>query len=82
MSGGLKLITRIGKNTLMLLEDRYRLFKRGVIESVFNIMMTVFDLEHTCHHRAQHGLTHLFATIAAYSLLDQQPTVLLPRQLT
>ena len=66
----------------MLLEDRYRLFKRGIIESVFDIMRTVFDLEHTCHYCAQHGLTHLFALIAAYSFLDQQPTVLLLKQLT
>ena len=84
LSGGLQLITRIRKNMknkLMPLEDRYRLFKRGVIESVFDIMMTVFDLEHIRHRSAQNGLTHMFATIAAYSFLEQKPTVLLPKQL-
>ena len=79
---GLKLVTKIRKNMknkLMPLEDKYQLFKRGVIESVFDILMTVFDLEHTRHRSPQNAMAHLLGALAAYSFMDHKPTVLVPK---
>ena len=79
---GLKLITKIRKNMknkLMPLEEKYQLFKRGVIESVFDILMTVFDLEHTRHRSPQNAMAHMLGALAAYSFMDQKPAVLMPK---
>lgn len=81
---GLKLVTKIRrnmKNKLMPLEERYHLFKRAVIESVFDILMTVFDIDHTRHRSPQNAMAHMLGALAAYSFMDQKPAVLMPKLL-
>lgn len=81
---GLKLVTRIRKNMknkLMPLKEKYHLYKRAVIESVFDIMMTVFDIDHTRHRSPVNGMAHMFAAVGAYSFMEQKPSVLLPKLL-
>lgn len=81
---GLKLITRIRKNMknkLMPIEEKYQLFKRGIIESVFDIMMSVFDIDHTRHRSPVNGMAHMFAAVGAYSFMEHKPSVLLPKLL-
>lgn len=83
-SQGLKLVTKIRKNMknkLMDLEDKYHLFKRAIIESVFDIMMTVFDIDHTRHRSPKNAMAHMLGALAAYSFMDQKPSVLLPKLL-
>jgi len=49
---GLELITKISrkmKNTLMRLQDKLKLHKRGLIESVNDLLTSVLDVEHTRH---------------------------------
>lgn len=81
---GLKLITKIRKNMknkLLPIEERYHLFKRAVIESVFDILMTVFDIDHTRHRSPKNAMAHMLGALAAYSFMDQKPAVLLPKLL-
>lgn len=79
---GLKLITKIRKNMknkLMPIEEKYQLMKRGVIESVFDILMTVFDIDHTRHRSSVNGFSHMLGAVTAYSFMEQKPAVLLPK---
>lgn len=78
---GIRLISKIRsnmKNKLIHLSDRYYLFKRGVIESVNHILMTVFDIEHTRHRSPLNCFTHIMGALVAYGFLDQKPSVVLP----
>lgn len=77
-ANGLRLITKIRKNmknTLLPLLDRYWLFKRGIIESVNDILMTVCNVEHTRHRSPHNAFTHILGSLIAYSFLDQKPAV-------
>ena len=65
------------KNKLMPLHEKYQLMKRGVIESVNDILMTVCDLEHTRHRSPANAITHMVAAIVAYNYLPNKPTVIL-----
>lgn len=79
-SNGLKLVTKIRrnmKNQLMPLHEKYQLMKRGVIESVNDILMTVCDLEHTRHRSPANAITHMIAALVGYNYLPQKPTVIL-----
>lgn len=83
-ANGLKLVTRIRKNMknkLMPIKEKYELYKRAVIESIFDILMTVFDIDHTRHRSPQNAMTHMFGALAAYSFMEQKPAVLLPKLL-
>jgi hypothetical protein len=76
---GVHLITGIRsnmKNKLMPLEDKKMLKKRGVIESVGNILKAALSLEHS-RHRSAHGFFgHVFSTIIAYSLRREKPSIM------
>ena len=78
---GIHLITRIRKNMKnwpMGWADKMMLFKRGVIESVNDILMTVFDIDHTRHRSPVNAVTHVFGAILAYSFYDDKPAVFNP----
>ncbi|MBL7978084.1 MAG: transposase [Bacteroidetes Order II. Incertae sedis bacterium] len=40
--------------------------KRGVIESVNDILTSVFDLEHTRHRKVENSFAHMVCTLIAY----------------
>ena len=84
---GLKLVTKLKKNMkskLMPLQEKYQLMKRGIIESVNDILMTVQDLEHTRHRSPVNALAHMTAALIAYNYRSEKPTVFFPevRKLT
>ena len=79
---GLKLVTKLRKNMknkLMPIAEKYQLYKRAVIESVFDLLMTVFDIDHTRHRSPRNAMAHMLGALAAYSFMDQKPVVLLPK---
>ena len=49
--------------------------KRGVIESVNDILMTVCDIDHTRHRSPLNFLVNLFAGVTAYTFLDKLPSI-------
>lgn len=77
---GLKLVTKVRKNMknqLVPLHEKYQLMKRGIIESVNDILMTVCDLEHTRHRSPANAMTHMIAAIIGYNYLPNKPKVIL-----
>lgn len=75
---GLKLVTKVRKNMKQLLyslSDAIFLRKRGVIESVNDILMTLCDIEHTRHRSPHNAFTHIFASLIAYNFLNSKPSI-------
>lgn len=52
--------------------------KRGIVESTFDILMTVCDIEHTRHRKPINAATHILAALIAYQFLEKKPTVFFP----
>ncbi|WP_224994846.1 transposase [Cesiribacter sp. SM1] len=78
---GLQLITKVRanmKNKLLLLEDKLKLRKRAVVESVNDILTSVFDLEHTRHRSSVNAMAHMLAALTAYCFYEGKPSVFLP----
>lgn len=75
---GLKIVTKIRsnmKNVFMPLHEKVNLKKRAVIESVNDILMSVFDIEHTRHRNPINAIVNTFGALAAYGFYEQKPTV-------
>lgn len=75
---GLHLLTKSRKNMKKLLlgvSDALMLRKRGLIESVNDILMTVCDIEHTRHRSPANAITHILASVGAYCFLDKKPSL-------
>lgn len=78
IANGLKLITGIRtnmKNKLMHLEEKLLLKKRGMIESVIDILKTVCNLEHTRHRSPLNMIVNTYAALCAYDTLDRKPSI-------
>ncbi|GGD74194.1 hypothetical protein GCM10011514_42870 [Emticicia aquatilis] len=66
---GLELVHKVRanmKNQIMNLNDKINLKKRALIESVNDILMTVFDIEHTRHHNPINAIAHTFGALIVY----------------
>ena len=77
---GLTLITKVRKNMknqLMPLPQRKVLAQRGIIESVFDLLKTVCNVDHTRHRSPINALTHMFAGLIAYQFMDDKPALIL-----
>jgi Transposase DDE domain len=75
---GLHLITGIRtnmKNKLMSYQQKILLKKRGMIESINDILKTVCDIEHTRHRSPVNALLNVFAGICAYTFLERLPSI-------
>ena len=78
LAEGLQIITKIKKNmknVLMTMADKLLLRKRGVIESVNDILMSVCDLEHTRHRKPENAFVAMFAALSAYAFLERKPSI-------
>ena len=78
---GIQLITRTRKNMKNKLMDYYDKImrqRRGIIESVNDILMTVFDIDHTRHRSPVNAVTHILGAVAAYSFYEDKPRVFKP----
>jgi hypothetical protein len=74
---GLTLITKVRKNMknkLIKLDDKINLKKRALIESVNDILMTVFDIDHTRHRSPINAIAHTFSGLIAYCFYDTKPS--------
>jgi hypothetical protein len=75
---GLQLITKIRKNMknkLMDIYDKLLLRKRGVVESVGNILKNIYNLEHTRHRNISNFFVNIFSTIGAYFFKENKPAI-------
>ncbi|WP_018620655.1 IS982 family transposase [Spirosoma luteum] len=75
---GLHIITKIRKNmknSVMDLDDKLRLKKRALIESVNDILMSVMDVDHSRHRSPLNAIVHTMAGLVAYHFYDTKPSV-------
>lgn len=75
---GLQLITKIRsnmKNKLMHLQDKIILKKRGLIESVGNILKESLSLEHSRHRSVWGYFLNIITTLIAYQLKPNKPSI-------
>jgi len=78
---GLQLITKVRnkmKNKLLPLQQALKLRKRALIESVNDLLTSVFDLEHSRHRKPLNAIAHTLAGLIAYCFYDHKPTVFIP----
>jgi hypothetical protein len=75
---GIQLVTKVRKNMknmLLLLSDKIKLKKRALIESVNDLLMSVFDIDHTRHRSPINALAHTLSGLIAYCFYEQKPSV-------
>ena len=65
------------KNKLISLFDKYLLQQRSIIETIFGILKTDFDLEHSRHRSVKGFFINIFTTLAAYALRPKKPSICL-----
>jgi hypothetical protein len=81
---GLHLVAKVRKNMknmLLSLSDKMNLRKRGTIEAVNDILMSVCDIDHTRHRNPVNALLHIFSGLTAYTFLEHQKTKFNPARL-
>jgi hypothetical protein len=74
----LLLVTKIKKNMknkFVNIEDKIILKKRGVIESVIDILKHICDIEHSRHRSVINAFVNILSGLTAYSFLDHKPTI-------
>ena len=77
-NNGLHLFKKSKKNMKQLLcslKDAVYIRKRGIIESLFDIITSVLDIEHTRHRKADNAFAHILAGLIAYCFLDKKPSL-------
>lgn len=78
LKNGLLLITKRKKNMkncLMEMQDKIMLSKRGIIESVIELMKHICNIDHSRHRSTMNAIINIFAGIAAYTHMDKLPHV-------
>lgn len=78
---GIQLVTKIRKNmknSLMQVHHKIWLRKRAVIESINDLLMTVFDIDHTRHRSPWNAIVHALAGLIAYDYYPDKPSVFIP----
>jgi hypothetical protein len=75
---GVQLITKIKKNMknkFYNLHDALMLKKRGVVESVGNVLKNLFSLEHSRHRSVAGVFIHIFSCLIAYAFKKEKPSI-------
>jgi len=76
---GIHLITKLRKNskekTLTPLDDAIMLRKRAIIETIFDQLKNIFQIEHSRHRSVRNFITNLASALLAYSFIDKKPSI-------
>lgn len=75
---GVQLVTGIRdnmKNHLMPLLDKILLRKRSIIETIFDLLKNVAQIEHSRHRSPTNFFVHVTAALAAYTLYPTKPAI-------
>ena len=75
---GLHLITKVRKNMkekLLPIFDKLMLRKRAVIESVFDQLKNISQIEHSRHRSAANFLVNVLAGLTAYTFREKKPSL-------
>ncbi len=82
---GLHLVTKLRKNMknmLLSFSDKTNLMKRGCIEAVHDILMSVCDIDHSRHCNPVNALVQMLSGLTAYSFLDLKNNKFKPARTT
>ena len=76
---GLCLITKLRKNMknkqMLSPEQKYYMKHRGLIETVFDVMKHLLDIEHSRNRSTKNYFANVLAAIIAYTFLDKTPAI-------
>ena len=75
---GKQLITKIRsnmKNKLMHMTDKILLKKRGIVETVGDVLKDHLNMEHTRHRSIWGFFLNIFTTLSAYQFRDKKPSI-------
>jgi len=76
---GLCLITKLRKNMknkqMLSPEQKYYMKHRGLIETVFDVMKHMLDIEHSRNRSTKNYFANVLAAIIAYTFLDKIPSI-------
>ena len=75
---GLQLVTKIKKNMknkLMPLIDKLLLRKRAIVETVFDQLKNISQIEHSRHRSINNFMVNLVGGLAAYILQPKKPSL-------
>lgn len=76
---GFHLIARKRKNmkaeTQLSKQQKYYARHRGLIETVFDLLKYICDIEHSRHRSPQNFLANLIAALIAYDFFDRKPAI-------
>ena len=75
---GVELITRLKKkmkNRLIKVYDKLMLRKRAIIETIFDQLKNISQIEHSRHRSPLNFVSNLFSGLIAYSLREKKPVI-------
>lgn len=75
---GVEMITKVRKNMkAQFLEPirKYWLDKRGIIETIFDQLKSIFHIQHTRHRSPSNFLANVLAALIAYTFKPKKPSV-------
>lgn len=75
---GVSLFTRVKnkmQNKLIGLEEKFLLSRRGLIESVNDLLKNESQIEHTRHRSGKNFLVNLISGLVAYTFRDKKPSL-------
>ena len=78
---GLQIVTKLRRrmrNVLMPLSDKLNLRRRGLIESVNDLLTSVFDVEHSRHRSPVNAQVNVLGGLIAYCFYDRKPSIVVP----
>jgi len=77
---GIRLFTTLKrnmKNRLVDIENRLFIMKRGMVESVIELLKSACNIDHTRHRSPVNAIVNIWAAIAAYCFFERKPSILL-----
>ena len=75
---GMVLIPRLKNNMKKqkrTLKQKYYLRKRGLIETIFDFLKHLFDIEHSRYRSPRNCMLNILAALTAYAFLDRKPSI-------
>lgn len=76
---GLHLVTKLRKNMKKKQElgpeQKYYMRHRGLIETVFDILKHIFDIEHSRGRSTKNYFANVLGAVIAYTFLEKVPAI-------
>jgi len=69
------------RNKLISVENRLFVMKRGIVESVIELLKSACNIEHSRHRSPVNAVVNIWAAISAYYFFDRKPSILIPKQI-